>query len=243
MKFLLTFLCLSFLVACGKKDSDHRTLVIGTSVDNPPFEFYQNGEMTGFDIELGKLIAKKLGRDVKFVDMSFDTLIAALQAKKVDIAMAALAPTEERAKSVDFSRPYNESHFALVTVGLTDIKDFKNLEGQTVGVQLGSTYEQYAKTILEKYVHAEVRSLGKVTDLIQELRIGRIAGLITGIAEADKIIEMNPSFTAVKLPEDSAGEAVALPKGSSLTEAINTILNHFEADGTLSNLRMKWKIS
>ncbi len=242
IKLFLAIALLTLFTSCSKKESDPKMLVIGTSVDNPPFEFYHNGEMTGFDIEFGKILAKKLNREAKFIDMSFDTIIAALQSKKIDIALAAISPTEERAKSVDFTCQYHESSSVLVTPGFTDVTDFKKLHGQIVGVQLGSTHEHYAKAIFKKYVNAEIRSLGKVTDLIQELRVQRIAGLITGIAEADKIIEMNPSFKAIKLPESLGGEAVALPKDSRLTKVIGDIIITLEADGTLEQLRHKWKL-
>lgn len=237
-----SFLFLVLLAACEKSGSDHKTLVIGTSVDNPPFEFYHEGKMTGFDIELGTLIAKKMNRDVKFVDMSFDTIIAALQSKKVDIGMAAISPTEERTKAVDFTTSYHTSFSALVTPGLTDITDISKLKGQVVGAQLGTHHEAYGKTVLTKKVNVEIRSLGKVTDLIQELRNQRIAGLITGVGEADKIIEMNSTFKAMALPDNVDNKAIALPKGSELTKAINDILAALEADGTLAELRKKWKL-
>ena len=239
--FIGLFMVLSFS-SCEK--SNKNVLIIGTSGDNPPFEFYKDGELTGFDIELGKAIAHKMGKTPQFIDMPFDSLIAAIHAKKVDMVISAVTPTDDRKKAVDFSQEYHSTESVLITAGLTVVDTVQHLAEQTVGVQLGSTYEDYSKRILLKHVPTvQIRSLGKLTDVIQELKTGRIAGLITGIAEADSIIEQNPSFKALKLPEGSSSEAIAFPKGSRLVGIVDDALTTLSADQSLQNLKKKWKLS
>lgn len=241
-KLFFSSLVLCVLSACGD-DQKSSTLIIGTSGDNPPFEFYQNGKLVGFDIDLGRLLAQKLGREVQFMDMPFDSLVAALQSKKVDCVLAAMTSTEARKRAVDFTRPYYKASAILVTPGLTDVKAIEDLSGQLVAVQLGSTFETYAQTVLSKRVNVTLRSLNKVTDMIQELRTQRVAGLITGVAEASKILESNPSFKVIPLPPvEGAGEAIALPKGSSLTKALDDIINMLEAEGGLERLKATWNM-
>ena len=242
LKFIAAFSLALAITACEK--SDKNVLKIGTSGDNPPFEYFENGELVGFDIDFGKALAHKMGKQVQFIDMPFDSLIASLHAKKVDLVLSAISPTPEREKAVDFSEDYHRSSNVLITAGLTTVDSVAKLSGQVVGVQLGSTFEAYAKETLKKHVqNVEVRSLGKLTDVIQGLRTGRIAALITGIGEADRIIENNPSFKALSLPEASLSEAAAFPKGSRLVDIVDEMISTLEADGSLQNLRMKWKLN
>ena len=231
----------ALLCACGDSDRDHDTLIIGTSGDNPPFEFYQNGELVGFDIDLGRMLAEKLGRKVSFVDMPFESLVAALQSKKVDLVLAAMTATDDRKRAVDFTRPYYKASAVLVTPGLTNLDTIKDLNNTTIAVQLGSTFELYAKETLIPHAKITLRSLNKVTDMIQELRLQRIEGLIIGTAEAARILNANSSFRVMPLPDSkSAGEAVVLPKGSSLTQTLDTMIATLEAEGVLERQKEKW---
>lgn len=243
MKYIITLALALISASCEKKDSSSTdSLKIATSGDNPPYEFYKEGKLTGFDIELGHAIAGIMGKKAEFVDIPFDSIIASLQSKKVDMAIAGLAASAERKASIDFSVPYHENNTVLVTVGLTDIKNIKNLEGKIIGAQLGSVNETYGKTILKKHVNVEIQTLSKLTDLIQNLKTGRIDGLIVGIPEADKIKESHDSFNIMTLPEGSGSESVGLPKGSPLTDHVDQAIGALEKDGTLDNLRMKWNL-
>lgn len=242
-KYVLSFLLIIFLVACGDSEKPSDTLIIGTSGDNPPFEFYKNGELVGFDIDLGRILAEKLGRKVSFVDMPFESLVAALQSKKVDIVLAAMTATDDRRRAVDFTRSYHKASAVLVTPGLTEVDKVEDLSGRIVAVQLGSVFELYAQDVLPKYATVTLRRLNKVTDMIQELRLQRIAGLVTGTAEAARIIQANSSFKAIALPDShSAGEAVTLPKGSSLTQPLDVIIARLEAEGALERLKYTWNM-
>lgn len=229
--------------ACDKKESrDEDTLIIGTSADNPPFEFYQNGEIVGFDIDLGHLIGERLNKRVTFVDMPFDSLIAALQSKKVDMVLAAMTPTEDRKRAVDFTETYHKAG-SVIVVGDGEGTTLSDLQDKTIGVQMGSTHEIYAKEKLPKHVAVNLRSLGKVTELIQEMKSKRIAGLITGKGEGTKIISLNPGFILLPLPESGGGEAVVLPKDSPLTEKVDGILEALDKRGdVMTPLLEKWKI-
>lgn len=237
------FLSLFTNTGCEKKEGrDEDTLIIGTSADNPPFEFYQNGEIVGFDIDLGHLIGERLNKKVTFVDMPFESLIAALHSKKVDMVIAAMTPSEDRKRAVDFTRTYHKAG-SVIVLGEGEGSTLSDVQDKTIGVQLGSTHEVYAKEKLPKHVAVHLRSLGKVTELIQEVKTKRIAGFITGKGEGTKIISLNPGFTMISLPDSGGGEAVVLPKNSTLTEKVDGILEALEKRGdVLTPLLEKWKI-
>ena len=130
--------------------TQEKVLVVGTSADFPPFEYKNasNGQITGFDIALIKLIAKKMGYDkVEIKDMDFDSLIPALQAGKVDVVIAGMTITPEREKVVDFSIPYWEADQAVLVRKGSDIKvnSLDDLKGKTIGVEKGTTGAIYVK--------------------------------------------------------------------------------------------------
>lgn len=87
---------------------------MGTNASFPPFEFIMGTEIVGFDVAIGKFIAKDYGKKLKVVDMAFDGLIAALQSGAIDFIAAGMTATEERRQNVDFSESYYESNQVII---------------------------------------------------------------------------------------------------------------------------------
>lgn len=97
------------------EDVDSKDIVkMGTNASFPPFEFIMGTEVVGFDVAIGKLIAKDYGKKLKIVDMAFDGLIAALQSGAIDFIAAGMTATEERRQNVDFSEPYYKSNQVII---------------------------------------------------------------------------------------------------------------------------------
>ncbi|MEJ5228363.1 MAG: transporter substrate-binding domain-containing protein, partial [Pseudothermotoga sp.] len=97
-----------------------KTVTVGTSADFPPFEYMENGQFVGFDMDLMREIAKLAGFELKFVDMSFDSLIPALRAGQVDVVAAAMTITDERKQVVDFSQPYWTADQSIIVKAESD---------------------------------------------------------------------------------------------------------------------------
>lgn len=227
--------------ACdGKKDGSGKTLTVGVSADYAPFEYYKEGDIVGFDIDLMKEIAKRLNKDVKFKDMSFDAILGSLSSERLDAAISSITPTNERRKSIDFSNEYIKSQRVLVCKGTSSIQTVSDLAGETVGVQSGSTHESYANDTLNEDVKVTVKSLAKVPDLLQDMENGNVSCLILGIAEAQNIKDSRPNIKLVNLPGEVSGAAVAFPKSSPLTAQVNRVLSEMEADGSLAKLKEQW---
>ena len=232
-----------FLSACEKKTTLSKdTLTVATCADYPPYEFFREGKITGFDIELIEEIAKKLNKKIDIKDMSFESIIGALQSGRVDAAISSLNETPERKKSVDFSTEYyNDGERTLVCFDYLPITDISGLAGKTVGVQLGSTHEKYAKEELFKTVaDLKIISLGKVPDLIQDMKTNRVAGIIMGDVESKALVKAQKGFKIISLSGNIPGISIAFPKGSPLTEQVNTIISDLSANGFLQALMEKW---
>lgn len=230
--------CLS-LIACKEKKENH--LIVATSADYPPLEFFKDGEIVGMEIDLIHAIAKELNYSVTIKDMSFDAVIGALQTERVDLAISGISATPERKEKVDFAIPHHKTLSVMLVASNSSIQKPTDLTGKNVGAQMGSTYEKMIKDEWQPSIsNLTLRSLSKIPDLIQDFKSGRLDALVLGISEAENIIKNHTNFKLVPLPQTEAVYAIALPKNSPLTEAINTVIKKFEADGTLKKIENKW---
>lgn len=133
------------LVALGGclHDDDEETIVPGTASGFPPFEFVEDGQLVGFDIDLAEAVIDEAGYQVgEWVDIEFDSLIPSLEGGDIDLVAAAMTITEDRAEVIDFSDPYWEADQAvLVPENDFEPDSFEDLEGASVGAQAGTTGE------------------------------------------------------------------------------------------------------
>ena len=246
LKTFIAFLLLPLMLSgCWDKKDKQQELVLGTSLDNMPFEFLRNGEPTGFDIELAKLIAKRMNRKLVIRDLPFDGLLAALQTGQVDIAIAALSPTPERRMAVDFSISYHATDWAIICPKTTAFNSLDDMRNKTIGVQMGSSFEPYVKKEMAPALNAEVRTLNKVVDLIQDMKSGRLDFIITSKSVADSFAATNKEYQAIVItkfiPKDRYENfAIALPKGSKLTAEVNATLEELISRGRLDDLAKIW---
>ncbi len=162
---------------------DAGKMVIGTSADYAPYEFHKtiDGEdkIVGFDIMMAEEIAKDLGVEIEYKDMTFDGLLGALDAGKVDMVLSGMTPNEERKKSVDFSELfYEDSNVCIVKEGKEDmIKSADDLKDLKVGVQSGTTQADYVTNTLGI---TGAKQLQRVPDLMLDLQNGNIDVIVTG---------------------------------------------------------------
>ncbi len=221
------------------------TLVMATSADYPPYEFYETaggeGEPIGFDIDIAKYITEQLGYELEIQDMDFNGIIPALQAGRVDFAMAGMTPTEERKESVDFSDVYYDAKNTIVANADAGFETYEDLAGKTVGVQLGSIQENEAKEQAETIEGMTIEPRNRVSELVQEIKAGRLDAAIVEDTVAKGYIANNPDLTFVTLESDDAsGSAIAFPKDSSLLAEFEPVLAEMQESGELETLVTKW---
>lgn len=214
-------------------------IIVGTSADYAPYEFHKQidgkDEIVGFDISIAEEIASDLEVELQIKDMKFDGLLAALEAEKIDFVIAGMTPTEERKKNVDFSKVYYQAVQSLV-VKSEDINTYKTMndfKGKKIGVQKGSTQEALAK---EQLKDSQIKSLGKVTDLILELKNGKVDALVIELPVASAYANKNDdiSVSNVNLEITDEGSAIAVKKGNSdLVKSIDKTLDKLINDKSI----------
>ncbi|PWK11283.1 transporter substrate-binding domain-containing protein [Tumebacillus permanentifrigoris] len=241
---------LAMTVGCGSTSSDAtasssnasaKKLVMMTSADYPPYESHKtdggSDQIVGFDVDIAKAISKNLGYELQIKDVDFNGLLPALQAKQSDFVMAGMTPKPERLQNADFSDMYYEAKNTIIAKKGANLKTEADIKAKKVGVQLGSIQEGAAK----KMEGVNITSLNKIGDLIQEIKAGRLDAAIIEDTVAKGYIASNKDLEFNTIPQtESAGSAIAFPKGSTLVGDFNKELQKLKDSGELDSLIKKW---
>ena len=207
-----------------------------------PWSYHDESDtLVGYDVEVSRAIAEKLGVEPEYVESDWDSLFAGLDAGRFDIVCNGVEVTDERAKTYDFTTPYGYIHTALaVRKDNEDIKSFEDLKGKTTANSLASTYMELA----ESY-GATVQGIDTLEETIQLLTAGRIDATLNADVSFYDYLNVHPDadFKLVSQTEDASHVAIPVRKGddsASLLEAINTAIDELRADGTLKALGEKY---
>ena len=207
-----------------------------------PWSYHDESDtLVGYDVEVSRAIAEKLGVEPEYVESDWDSLFAGLDAGRFDIVCNGVEVTDERAKTYDFTTPYGYIHTALaVRKDNEDIKSFEDLKGKTTANSLASTYMELA----ESY-GATVQGIDTLEETIQLLTAGRIDATLNADVSFYDYLNVHPDadFKLVAQTEDASHVAIPVRKGdgsASLLEAINTTIDELRADGTLKALSEKY---
>ena len=201
----------------------------------------ENDNLVGYDVEVGTLIAEKLGVEPEFVEGEWDGLLAGLDAGRYDIMVNGVDITEERAEKYDFSEPYAYNRTAVITKGDNDtIHTLEDLNGKKTANTISSTYAQLA----EQY-GAEVTGVDDLNQTFELLNSGRIDATLNAEVTFYDYTKEHPDANVkiAVLTQDANEVAIPLRKGeesATLREAINAAIDELRASGQLKELSEKY---
>jgi polar amino acid transport system substrate-binding protein len=230
---------------CGGGDNgggEGGTLSVGSDVPYPPFEEFgkTKTEFKGFDVELMEAIGAKIGRKVEFQDTSFPTIFRDLAQGKFEMVASATTITPEREESVDFTNPYYlpSAQSIVVKKGTTGLNTAEDLEGKIVGVQQGTTGEEYVEEEIET---KELRPYPQGPDTFPALEAGTLDAVVIDRPVAEKAIEQDEGIEISGGIETEEQYGFVVQQGDDeLREALNEGLKEVIDSGEYETIYRKW---
>ncbi|MEJ2792785.1 transporter substrate-binding domain-containing protein [Iodobacter sp. LRB] len=244
-KFLLAASLLGFTLHASAADlldtvKQRGTLKIAVEGTYPPFNYKENNELTGFEVELAKALAQKLGVKAEFSTSEWSAMLAGLQAGKYDIVINQVGITDKRKETFDFSEPYTISSPQLI-VRSNETRSFKNLDdlkGKKLGLGQGTNYADIAKAV----GRIDVKTYPGSQEYLQDLALGRIDAALNDSLLIPYIVKKTKLPLKAGAPlGDLEKSGIPFVKGNPKFKAsLNKALADLQADGSFTKISKKW---
>lgn len=232
-KVFILLISLFLLSGCGRNENE---LVMVTEAGFAPYEYYENGEIVGVDIDIAKEIASYLGKELIIKDVAFDSIINEVKTGKADFGAAGISYTSDRAKNVDFSIEYTVSKQVVVVSNNSNIS-LNNLDGYKIAVQLGSVGDTY---VTNNFKSSEIVRQKKYLAAIEDLKASKVDVVVMDELPAKEMVKNNEGIKILDgtLTEESYG--IAVKKGNvELLNSINTVLEKLKNEGKIDEYIIK----
>jgi len=222
------------------------TIIVGTNAEFQPFSFKDQDEIVGFDIDIIKEVARRLGKQIILKDMPFDALIPEIQIGNIHMIAAGITPTEERAQRALFTKPHLLGNpLAIITLkdkpALTTLDE---LNGKTVAVNEGYLSDSFMSE--QPGVELLRLSSALVSDGMLALQSGRADAFVAAIYSMKPYFEKYDvsNFSVTPIPATEETSAFAISKHyPDLRYSIQNALDNMATDGTLDAIKTKWNLS
>ncbi|WP_267273322.1 ABC transporter substrate-binding protein [Pseudomonas putida] len=250
MKKLALLGALALSVFSLVSQAAEKPLKIGIEAAYPPFAFKQpDGSIAGFDYDIGNALCEEMKTKCTWVEQEFDGLIPALKVRKIDAILSSMSITDDRKKSVDFTKRYYLTPARLVMKDGTTVGDsLDELKGKKIGVQRGSIHDRFAKEVLGAK-GATVVPYGTQNEIYLDVAAGRLDGTVAdatlledGFLKTDAgkgFAFVGPAFTDAKYFGDGIG--IAVRKGDKANvDRINAAIDAIRANGKYKEIESKY---
>jgi len=244
-KILAAALLVATTVHAGAADlldtvKQRGTLNIAMEGTYPPFNFKENGQLAGFEVEFAKALAQKLGVKPEFTTGEWSGLLAGLQAGKYDVVINQVGITDKRKEAFDFSAPYTISSPQLI-VRKDDKRVFKSLadlRGKKLGVGEGTNFADMARAV----GGIDIKTYPGSTEYLQDLALGRIDAAMNDSLLIPYIIKKTNLPLKAGAPVGQIEESgIPFAKGNpKFKAALDKAIADMEADGSFAKISVKW---
>ncbi|KNF08205.1 cystine-binding periplasmic protein FliY [Gottschalkia purinilytica] len=254
---IISILLISLLfTGCGSKETSGKAddslnkikesgkFVVGLDDSFPPMGFRDDkGEIIGFDIDLAKEVAKRMGVKAEFKPVEWKGVTLTLKKGDIDLIWNAFTKTEDRKKQVNFSDTYLANKQILVVKKGSSIKTKEDLKGKILGLQMGSTAEDALKKNKEvSDVLKDVKKYSNNVEALMDLSAGRIEVLLVDEVVGKYYLKKKPGeYEILKdyLEKEEYGVGIR-KEDKALLKELNKILAEMKADGTTDKISNEW---
>jgi len=218
------------------------TIAIGN--EYPPMEYFDADGITpiGFDVEMGKKIASKMGLEPKFINAEWKEIFDDLDANKYDCIISSVTINEARLKAYNFSKPYIQNTLAIVLPKNSgrNVSSPQDLSGLVVSYQAKTTADDFMTDLARRGMWFTPRSYNEMMYCFDELRLGRVDVIVTDLLVAYEYISRPDSPFKIVWQGGEEEFGICMKKGNdSLTRAVNNAIDVLFADGTMIQLSQK----
>ncbi len=228
-------------VAYTPKDTPKNVLNFAISAEYPPFEYKDHlGQLHGFDIDLGEMIAKELGMRAEFHDMRFSTILPSLNSGMTDAAISSITINKDREKMFDFSDPYYEESMSVLFLKTSPITSLDKMDSKKIAAQLGSTMEIWLRDNCKKC--ASIIAMDTNPQAVEALKTERLDGVLLDSVQASTFVKKSTNFAYAYIAQSGLGYGVTFKKGSPMKEKVNTALRALEKRGEIEKLKKKYTL-
>ena len=236
-----TLLACAFLI-CGANSKTLRegTLKVATEGTFSPFSYYNDkNELVGYDVDVARAVAEKLGLKIEFLTAPWDAMLAAFDAGKADAVFNQVSITDERKKKYEYSVPYTVVYGAIIVhKDNNDIKSFEDLKGKKNADSATSNWAQVAKKYGAQNV--TVDSFAKSMELLIARRVDTVVRDNTVFYDFLKQRPDAPIKIAAKLKDVDYSAAIVQKGNKELADQISKALNELKAEGKLKEISLKY---
>lgn len=236
---LVSVLSSVMLFGCKKSETAADSLIVGTNAEFPPFEYIEQGNIVGFDVDLMNEISKLTGKKVEFKNMAFDSLLIAMQTGKINCIISGMTATDERRQHVNFSTPYFVSKQAVIVPENSDIQKFEDLKGKKIGVVIGYTGDM---VVTDMYKDTSSITRYEATgQAIMALTAGKVDATVLDMEPAKEYVANNEGIKVLDTALAEEEYSIALPKdNTALLDEINKALQTLKENGTYDKIYAKY---
>ena len=228
---MLAFMAL-FLTSCGEKEAERGKLIMVTNATFPPYEFYQGSRIVGIDADMVREIAKRNDLELVIEDMAFDSVIAAVQTGKADVAASGITVTEDRKKQIDFTTSYVKADQVIIVRKDSDIVGPESMRGKRIGVQHGTTGDMYVTEHVQEPERFQDGALA-----VASLVTGKIDAVVLDSAPAEEHVARNKGICILPTALVSEEYAMAISKSRpELLAMFNRTMAEMKVDGTMDTI-------
>jgi len=242
VKNLIKTLIACALLICGANSKTLRegTLKVATEGTFSPFSYYNDkNELVGYDVDVARAVAEKLGLKIEFLTAPWDAMLAAFDAGKADAVFNQVSITDERKKKYEYSVPYTVVYGAIIVhKDNNDIKSFEDLKGKKNADSATSNWAQVAKKYGAQNV--TVDSFAKSMELLIARRVDTVVRDNTVFYDFLKQRPDAPIKIAAKLKDVDYSAAIVQKGNKELADQISKALNELKAEGKLKEISLKY---
>ncbi len=236
MKKIIIF-CLICIALCGCKKNSNEIIMV-TEAGFAPYEYYDNNEIVGVDVEIAKEIANVLGKKLVIKDVYFDAIINELKSGKADFAIAGMSVNEDRKKQVDFSNTYISSKQIVIVRNDSDIKDISQINNKKIAVQLGTIADSY---VTDNNITSDVVRQKKYLSMAEDLKAGKVDLIIMDELPGKKLVEKTDNLIILDGFVFEDNYAIAVKKGNeTLLNEINEVIDKLKSSGKIDEYVLEY---